>query len=133
MRRAQPEATEQVLFFKRVALHPKTRDLPITATANGGLRNVITAANLKRQGVRAGVPDILCFAKGRADGWRDRDERDPITRHGLAIEMKVKPNRTTLQQDEWLDMLAANGWRVAVCYSADEAWHTLTDYLGIPG
>lgn len=126
VKRAEPEHVEQVLFFKHVAMDKRTRDLPITATANGGQRHKAVAAKLKASGVKAGVPDILCFAPGRGDGIHEAGPRV-----GLAIEMKVKPNRTTLMQDEWLERLWGCGWRVEVCYSADEAWATLCHYLSI--
>lgn len=52
---------------------------------NGGKRDKATAAVLKRQGVKAGVPDIMLPA-ARA-GY-----------HGLYIELKAGENTTTKKQ-----------------------------------
>ena len=59
---------------------------------NGGKRDKATAAVLKRQGVKAGVPDIMLPA-ARA-GY-----------HGLYIELKAGENTTTKKQKEWLEYL----------------------------
>lgn len=83
---------------------------------NGGSRNTLEAANLKRQGVKAGVPDLfLPVAKG--------------TYHGLFIEMKWGKNTVTDKQDEWLHDLTVQGYKAAVCYGADEAIEIITNYL----
>ena len=56
---------------------------------NGGKRDAKTATILKRQGVKAGVPDLhLPVARG---GY-----------HGLYIELKVGDNTTTKKQKDWL-------------------------------
>ena len=39
----------------------------------------------------------------------------------LAIELKIKPNKPTPAQLEWIDYLNKNGWRADVCYSFDES------------
>ena len=70
---------------------------------NGGKRDKATAAALKRQGVRAGVPDIVLPA-ARA-GW-----------HGLYIELKAGKNTTTGSQKRWLGYLCQQGYYTAVCY-----------------
>jgi len=83
---------------------------------NGGSRNKLEAANLKRQGVKAGVPD-LCLPVAR-NGF-----------HGLYIEMKYGKNTTTDSQDEWLEDLKEQGYFTAVCYGAEEAEKVLLNYL----
>ena len=112
------ESVEQRLFVARVRLDPRCRDLLWTATANGGLRAKRTAGRMKAEGVNAGVPDLLFF-----------DHHGGYT--GLAIEMKRKPNKPTVEQAEWLDRLMYRQWRGAVCYSAEEAWAVLMNYLGL--
>jgi hypothetical protein len=121
--KAPLEAVEQALFVKRVRLDPRTRGLLWTATANGGHRHKATAAKLKGQGVVPGVPDLLFF--------EPLPENNTHYRIGLAIEMKRRPNKPTPEQKEWLSGLEARGWSCAVCYSAEEAWTTLCDYLGL--
>ena len=74
---------------------------------NGGKRDKATAVVLKRQGVKAGVPDIMLPA-ARA-GY-----------HGLYIELKAGENTTTKKQKEWLEYLRQQGYYTAVC-AADRA------------
>lgn len=86
------------------------------AIPNGGKRNAAEAAHLKRQGVKAGVPD-LCLAVPRGEY------------HGLYIELKVGKNKPTDNQLGWLRLLRQYGYAVAVCYSAEEAKDVIDKYL----
>jgi hypothetical protein len=121
--KAPLESVEQALFVRRVRLNPRTRGLLWCAVPNGGTRHPREAANLKRQGVSAGVPDLLFFEPTR--------DKTLHYRVGLAIEMKRRPNKVSPEQREWLTGLEARGWSTSVCYSAEEAWTTLCDYLSI--
>lgn len=68
------------------------------------------------QGVKAGVPDCLIFeARG---GF-----------FGLAIELKSEKGRLSAQQKLWLNRLQSIGWKIAVCYSFDEAQAEIDVYL----
>ena len=84
---------------------------------NGGSRNKIEAVNLKRQGVKAGVPDLHL----------------PVPRgghHGLYIEMKRADGGTlSPHQREWLKALDGQGYKVAVCHGWEEAREVLECYL----
>ncbi len=83
---------------------------------NGGSRNKLEAANLKRQGVKAGVPDLFL----------------PVSRggyHGLFIELKYGKNKPTEKQTEWLKSLNEQGYVVAVCYGCNEASKKILKYL----
>ena len=84
---------------------------------NGGSRNKIEAARLKRQGVKKGVSDVfLSCPKG---GY-----------HGLYIEMKRQKGGTvTKEQSDWLELMAHYGYKVAVCYGAAAAIAVITEYL----
>ena len=83
---------------------------------NGGSRNKAEAANLKRQGVRAGVPD-LCIPVANG-GY-----------HGLYIEMKAGKNKPTDNQVRWLELLRRNGYAAFVCYGADNAIECIRRYM----
>jgi len=98
----------------RLKVHPELKLLH--AIPNGGSRDIREAKNLKRQGVKAGVPDLcLPVPKGNY--------------HGLYIEMKVGRNKPSANQKEWLAALSANGYAVAVCYGAAEARRRIEEYL----
>ena len=112
------EAVEQINLMKWTEYisgkHPDIRLL--FHVPNGGSRNKIEAANLKKQGVKAGVPDLFL----------------PVARgghFGLFIEMKFGKNRTTAQQKEWIEALKLQGYRCEVCYGWEAASEVLLDYL----
>ena len=90
--------------------------VPVFHIPNGGSRNKAEAANLKRQGVRAGVPD-LCIPLARGQY------------HGLYIEMKSKHGRLSANQLDWLVRLSENGYMAEVCYGASEAIACISYYL----
>lgn len=118
----QHEANEQEALFRWAAFargrFPEI-DL-LYHIPNGGSRNQKEAANLKRQGVKAGVPDLcLPVARGKY--------------HGLYIEMKYGKNKTSEKQNEWLDALQRQNYAVAVCYGWEEAQILLTKYLEMRG
>lgn len=87
---------------------------------NGGSRNPIEAANFKRMGVKAGVPDLFLPAVG--DGGE----------HGLWIELKSPKGRPTERQLGWHVYLMGEGYRVAVCRSWQEGAEAILAYLGHP-
>lgn len=83
---------------------------------NGGKRDARTATALKRQGVKAGVPDLhLPVARG---GY-----------HGLYIELKVGNNKATALQKDWIKELTKQGYLAVVCYGWQEAAEQLVNYL----
>lgn len=87
---------------------------------NGGSRNRLEAANLERQGVKSGVPDLcLPVARGKY--------------HGLYIEMKYGKNKTSENQRKWLTALQKQDYAVAVCYGWQEAQELITKYLQLGG
>lgn len=83
---------------------------------NGGSRNRIEAAKLKRQGVRAGVPDI-CLPVARG-GF-----------HGLFVELKYGRNKATDRQTAWLNALRSQGYLAVECVGWDTAREVITKYL----
>lgn len=95
---------------------PKLAPL-LFAVPNGGSRNKIEAAGLKRQGVRAGVSDlILLFPRGG---------------HGaLLIEMKYGKGRQRESQKKWQRVTEAAGYRYVICRSLDEFMGEVRNYLG---
>lgn len=85
---------------------------------NGGKRNKLEAARLKRGGVKKGVPDLcLPVSKG--------------TYHGLYIEMKFGNGRTSKEQKEWILNLNHQGYKAVVCNGFEEAKDTIINYMSI--
>lgn len=120
--RKRSEATEQETVIQWCGWHEgKHPELKlIFHIPNGGSRNTAEAANLKRQGVKAGVPD-LCLPVPK-NGY-----------HGLYIEMKYGRNKSTQKQEEWQKALREQGYYVAVCYGAEEAERLIASYLQMAG
>lgn len=86
---------------------------------NGGSRNRAEAVKLKQMGVKPGVSD-LCLPHPKGIYC------------GLYIEMKYGDNRHQETQKEFLADMAACGYYVATCYSADEAVRVLEEYVSLP-
>ena len=86
---------------------------------NGGRRVGREAASLKKQGVKAGVPDlILPVARGEY--------------FGLYIELKVGTNKPKEHQLKWIEQLKEQGYFVEVCYGWLEASEVIKNYLEKP-
>ena len=118
MKHIQHEGTEQIALFTWAeyysGVHPELKLM--YHIPNGGSRHPKEAANLKRQGVKAGVPDI-CLPVARGDF------------HGLYIELKAGNNTTTDKQRKWLKDLKNQGYATAVCYGWAKASALIIKYL----
>lgn len=109
------EHQEQVMLFRWAewALHPNL----LYAIPNGGKRDIRTAAMLKAEGVKPGVPDIfLPIACGG--------------KHGLYIELKRRKGGTVSKaQEAWIRALTAQGYVCSVCHGWEEARAEILRYL----
>lgn len=90
----------------------------LAAIPNGGHRAKRTAADLKAEGVKRGVPDYLM----------------PVRRGehvGLAIELKTATGRASPEQREWLAHLQAQGWHAVIARGWEQAWDAVRDYMAL--
>lgn len=115
----QHEAVEQEVIFEWAKLqtnkHPELDAM--YAVPNAGKRSKLAGYRMSKQGLKSGVPDI-CL---------------PVPKHhwaGLYIELKVGRNKTSENQNEWIDKLRKYGHKVEVCYGAESAINALKQYLG---
>lgn len=114
------EHQEAVALMEAVRLnegrYPELRML--FAVPNGGDRHKATAAKLKAEGVKPGVPDyVLPVARGEY--------------HGLVIELKRrKGGQLSGEQEQCIEAFRAQGWRAEVCKGWTQALAVLSDYLG---
>lgn len=106
------EHSEQVAFVEWC----EWQHVPVFAIPNGGSRNKLEAVNLKREGVRSGVPDL--FIPVARNGY-----------HGLFVEMKCGRNKPTQTQETWMSVLTSMGYQTAVCWSCDAAIKVVNSYL----
>lgn len=115
------EAQEQKLLFQWAQYsRQKFSELELLFhVPNGGRRVGREAASLKKQGVKAGVPDlILPVARGEY--------------FGLYIELKVGTNKPKEHQLKWIEQLKEQGYFVEVCYGWLEASEVIKNYLEKP-
>lgn len=111
------EYGEQCAVFEWAEREIRWETAFLFSTLNGVKLPLGLAVKCKRAGNRKGVPDI----------WL------PVPRgefHGLVIELKVKPNKPTIEQVEWIEGLKAMGYKALVCYGAEEAIAEIKTYLG---
>lgn len=118
------ERAEQTALFAWAAI--EARQAPelklMFAIPNGGERNIIVATQMKAEGVRRGVPDILL----------------PVRRtiySGLFIEMKKRGKKadTSPEQKWYLSELKTQGFACVVCDSWTEARDMIKAYLDWKG
>lgn len=118
------EAQHQSALFMWAAQPSIREKWPILARMyhipNGGARDEVEAANLKRQGVKRGVPD-LCLPTPRG----------PY--HGMYIELKrADGGKTSPDQDDWIEVLNAEGYYAEVCHGWLSAKRVIEWYLTLP-
>lgn len=117
VKRKNEEDSEQADTIKWFDLQYRKLDGRLFAVPNGGKRSKITAAMLKRTGVRPGVPDLVLPVP--MAGY-----------HGLYIEMKKKEGGTvSKEQKDWLQFLLLQGYMAVVCNGFEEAKAVITNYL----
>lgn len=111
------EADMQAEFFRQVKiLFPKLPEKLLFAVPNGGSRHKIEAANMKRQGVKAGVADVILLVpkKGYAS---------------LCLEFKTSTGRQSDEQKEFQRQAEACRSKYVVVRSVMQGINTLKEYL----
>lgn len=137
-RRTKPEGCYQgseeafqrsAISLVRALAHPSGVDpRAIMHVPNGGQRNAIVAKKLKAAGTVAGYADIMMFQRSKLF---DYDVTDAFGQFyaGLAIELKVWPNKPTEEQQAVHRILESAGWKVVVCYGLGEVENAVKNYL----
>ena len=113
------ESTTQIACVRWFRLqYPRQANL-LNSVPNGGARNVVTGAILKKEGSVRGVADLeLNIAKG---GW-----------FGLKIEMKAPNGRQSPYQKQWQKDVEAQGYLYILAHSADEFIEKVSWYMSLP-
>jgi hypothetical protein len=117
----QTESQIQSAFFEWLSLHEKKYpELSLCyAIPNGSHKSIASRMKFKREGLKAGVPDVHLPAF--TDGCR-----------GLWIEFKSKRGRISPEQYQWRVKLNNAGHRVEVCRDWTQAANIVIDYLQLP-
>lgn len=111
------EARIQTEFFNQVPLFfPTLPDRLLFAVPNGGSRHKIEAANMKRQGVKRGVADVILQVpkKGYAS---------------LCLEFKTPTGKQSDEQKEYQRQVELAGSKYVVVRSAMQAIKEMQEYL----
>lgn len=85
------------------------------AVPNGARTAISVAGRLKREGMRAGIPDLVLPVP--AGGYA-----------GLLVEMKTATGATSADQRAWHKALEALGHKVVISRSIDHACQVLREY-----
>ncbi len=117
----QIEAGHQTALFQWAKMvegaYPELRRM--FHVPNGGKRDRVTAARMKAEGVKPGVPDIML----------------PVPRgkyHGLWIELKADGGKPSKDQLDWMDYLNSVGYCALLCYGWQTAREEIELYLKLP-
>jgi hypothetical protein len=112
---------QQVVEWARLAhMSGKYPNLDLLhCSLNGVKLSALQATKSKQQGMLSGVPDL--FLPVPIGGY-----------HGLFIEMKSEKGRLSANQTWFLSKVELLGYKIAVCYSANEAIKTIENYYFVP-
>ena len=111
------EGDIQADFFDKVKLFfPHIPDKLLFAVPNGGSRHKIEAKNMKRQGVKPGVSDVILLIpkKGFAS---------------LLMEFKTQSGRQSDEQKEFQRQAEMCGSKYVIVRSVKDALSAMKDYL----
>ena len=116
-RQIESQSQQAVIKWWAVACHelriPEELLMAFPLQSNRHIRN---AVRMKKEGCRAGTPDLqLCVRRGDCSA--------------LWIEMKSPTGQLKPHQKRMLKMLTDYGAAICVCRSADEAIKAITGYL----
>ena len=115
--RNNEEEQIQSEFFRSVKfVFPQIPDKLLFAVPNGGSRNKIEAVNLKRQGVKSGISDVILL----------------IPRGGfsaLCLEFKAKTGIQSAEQKEFQIQAENNGNKYVIVRSTAQAIEEVRNYL----
>ena len=139
--RNQPESDMQIALFDMIYLHESKypllrRVFHVPNEGYSGVKGQAKGQKRHREGVRAGIFDIMVDVPlWKVDGLRfSHGARDDacmiIDCPGLRIELKAKGGKMSDAQTDWLNYYRNAGYRAEICFSWEEAWNIICDYLG---
>ena len=126
--RKQPESDMQIALFSLIRLQEDRYHLlrRVFHVPNGGWRHKATAGRLWSEGVRPGVPDVFVDVPY----FNEHVDWTVTTFHGLRIELKAPGGKMSDDQTDWLAYYREAGYRAEICFSWEEAFNIICDYLG---
>lgn len=116
MRHIESKIQQNCVTWFRLA-YPQFGKLLI-AIPNGGYRNALEAMIMKREGVVAGVADMVLFLPSKNYST-------------LQIEMKTSKGKQSALQKDWQKLVEKYGHKYVVCRSLEEFKQIINDYIKI--
>lgn len=91
------------------------------AIPNGANKSIASAVKFKREGLRAGVPDLFLALPMLY--------KSSATFHGMFIEMKAQKGTVSKEQREYHNLLRHMDYNVITAFGADEAIRAIQVYV----
>ena len=136
--RNQPESDMQIALFDMIYLHESKypllrRIFHVPNEGYSGVKGRAKGQKRHREGVRAGIFDIFVDVPRWGEVIGEIDAY-PVyaTVPGLRIELKAPGGKMSDAQTDWLNYYREAGYRAKICFSWEEAWEIICDYLGYP-
>lgn len=131
----QKPVTESVLQSQCVAwFRAQYPNLIIFAIPNAAKRSFQLAARMRKEGMVSGIPDLFIAFPQMGDVEAPCEHSSTfvvgMVSGGLFVEMKRSDTeKTTANQDYYLQKLQEAGYKTDVCHSFEEFQQTVNDYL----
>lgn len=117
MKKNQPERDQKIAFVQLMQYKLPLLYKYLFALEHGGSRHLLEAKNLKKVGVKEGLPDYFFIY--------------PSNEYiGLFLEFKANNNTQTKKQKEFFELARGVGYKCVVVKLADEALNVVTEYIG---
>lgn len=116
MKKNQPELQQKMAFVQLMQYKLPLLYKYLFALEHGGSRHPLEAKNLKKAGVKAGLPDY--FFMHSDNGYC-----------GLFLEFKANNNKLTKAQKEFFQLAEEMHYKCVIVKSAQEALNVINDYL----
>ena len=129
--RNQPESDMQIALFDMIYLHESKypllrRVFHVPNEGYSGVKGRAKGQKRHREGVRAGIFDIFV----EVPQYKFDAAGRYISCPGLHIELKAKDGKMSDAQTDWLNYYCSAGYRAEICFSWEDAWEIICDYLG---
>ncbi len=121
--------------------HFNVPELCLLSIPNGGNGDARRGSIMKAEGQRKGAPDLFLSVRGKKYSKNpnlpagstaesiDRMKSEMVVFYGLFLELKTPSGRLSPEQEVYHEILARQGYRVAVCRTLAECIDTITTYL----
>lgn len=91
-------------------------NLNLFSVPNGGYRTKTTAVTMQREGVISGVSDLLLLLPSKEYS-------------GLCLEIKIKPNKQSINQKNWEEHITKFGYKYQLIYTLEQFQDEITRYI----